>query len=90
MMPVEDMTKLKAIAACWWTAFEAVSSRVLPGFPERGALLRRPLFNLDGGPSSHLPVVMQHFAQRPLRVERVPVPFEFQRGATRMLRLWRV
>lgn len=52
-----------------------------------------PLFNLDGGPSSHLPVVMEHFAQcsirGSIRAECVPVPFEFQRGATRMLRLWR-
>lgn len=48
-----------------------------------------PLFNLDGGPSSHLPVVMAHFARSNVQAELVPVAFEFQRGATRMLKLWR-
>lgn len=48
-----------------------------------------PLLNLDGGPSSHLPVVIAHFARRHVKAELVPVDFEFQRGATRMLKLWR-
>lgn len=46
-----------------------------------------PLVNLDGRPSSHLPVVMEALEEAGLFPELVPVPFEFQRGATRMLRI---
>ena len=46
-----------------------------------------PLVNLDGRPSSHLPVVMERLREAGLFPELVPVPFEFQRGATEMLRI---
>lgn len=45
-----------------------------------------PLMNLDGLPSSHLPGVMRMLREEGAEVELVEVPFEFQRGATRMLR----
>jgi len=48
-----------------------------------------PLLNLDGRPSSHLPGVLAHFAREDVQAELVPVPYEFQVGATRMLRLRR-
>lgn len=48
-----------------------------------------PLVNLDGRPSSHLPDVMNELEACGLMPELVPVPFEFQRGATRMLRVRR-
>ena len=48
-----------------------------------------PLVNLDGRPSSHLPGVLAQFARDGIRVELVPVPYEFQKGATKMLRLRR-
>lgn len=48
-----------------------------------------PLLNLDGRPSSHLPGVLTHFAREGMRPELVPVPYEFQKGATKMLRLRR-
>lgn len=46
-----------------------------------------PLVNLDGRPSSHLPDVMQALADDGFDVETVRVDFEFQVGATRMLRV---
>lgn len=49
-----------------------------------------PLLNLDGLPSSHLPGVMSEMKREGAEVELVRVPFEFQKGATRMLRLRRV
>lgn len=48
-----------------------------------------PLINLDGLPSSHLPGVMSDLRRDGAVAELVRVPFEFQRGATRMLRLRR-
>lgn len=45
-----------------------------------------PLINLDGLPSSHLPCVVRSLRAEGVEVEIVDVPFEFQRGATRMLR----
>lgn len=48
-----------------------------------------PLLNLDGLPSSHLPGVMTALRAEGHGAELVEVPFEFQRGATRMLRLRR-
>jgi SAM-dependent methyltransferase len=48
-----------------------------------------PLFNLDGLPSSHLPGVMNEMKRDGVEAELVRVPFEFQKGATRMLRLSR-
>lgn len=45
-----------------------------------------PLMNLDGLPSSHLPGVMRALSGEGAEMELVEVPFEFQRGATRMLR----
>lgn len=48
-----------------------------------------PLLNLDGLPSSHLPGAMKALRAEGHEAELVEVPFEFQRGATRMLRLRR-
>ena len=48
-----------------------------------------PLVNLDGRPSSHLPGVLAHFAREGVEAGLVPVPYEFQCGATKMLRLRR-
>lgn len=48
-----------------------------------------PLINLDGRPSSHLPGVLAHFAREGRQADLVPVPYEFQRDATKMLRLRR-
>jgi SAM-dependent methyltransferase len=48
-----------------------------------------PLFNLDGRPSSHLPGVMGVLAADGAQCELRDVPFEFQKGARRMLRVWR-
>lgn len=48
-----------------------------------------PLLNLDGRPSSHLPVVIRDLEKDGFEPELVPVPFEFQIGATRMLRIRR-
>lgn len=45
-----------------------------------------PLMNLDGPPSSHLPGVMRALREEGAEMELVEVPFEFQRGTTRMLR----
>ena len=48
-----------------------------------------PLLNLDGRPSSHLPVVMRALEADGHDAELVPVDFEFQIGATKMLRVRR-
>jgi SAM-dependent methyltransferase len=48
-----------------------------------------PLVNLDGRPSSHLRVVMRELEQLGFLPELVPVPFEFQIGATQMLQVRR-
>lgn len=48
-----------------------------------------PLINLDGLPSSHLPGVMNVLRGEGVEVALVDVPFEFQKGATRMLVLRR-
>jgi hypothetical protein len=48
-----------------------------------------PLINLDGRPSSHLPVVMRALESEGVEPELVSVSFEFQIGATKMLRLRR-
>ena len=44
-----------------------------------------PLFNLDGRPSSHLPGVMRALDRDGVRCALQEVPFEFQKGARRML-----
>lgn len=49
-----------------------------------------PLVNLDGRPSSHLPDVMRALADDGFEVGTELVDFEFQLGATRMLRVRRV
>ncbi|MDR3499951.1 MAG: class I SAM-dependent methyltransferase [Parvibaculum sp.] len=49
-----------------------------------------PLANLDGRPSSHLPGVMRALKDLGLVPELVAVPFEFQRGATTMLRVRKI
>jgi hypothetical protein len=46
-----------------------------------------PLINLDGRPSSHLPVVIRDLERDGFEPELVPVPFEFQIGASQMLRV---
>tara|TARA_R110000868_G_scaffold31627_1_gene115795 strand:+ start:4390 stop:5106 length:717 start_codon:yes stop_codon:yes gene_type:complete len=48
-----------------------------------------PLINLDGRPSSHLPVVMRALEADGFDAELVPVDFEFQIGANKMLRVRR-
>lgn len=48
-----------------------------------------PLVNLDGRPSSHLPGAVRALAEAGMWPELVPVPFEFQKGATKMLRVTR-
>lgn len=48
-----------------------------------------PLINLDGRPSSHLPTVMTELEAGGLFPELATVPFEFQIGATQMLRVRR-
>ena len=45
-----------------------------------------PLFDLAGNPSEHLRATIQTL-QRSANVERVPVPFEFRRGDSNMLRI---
>lgn len=47
-----------------------------------------PLLDLDGAPSRHVEPVAAALSEM-ASVEIVPVPFEFQKGATRMLRLRR-
>ena len=46
-----------------------------------------PLVNLDGLPSSHLPGIMNALWREDVETELVLVPFEFQKGPTRMLRV---
>ena len=46
-----------------------------------------PLLGLDGEASPHLEPVLAALRERGLAAETAPVPFEFQKGATRMLRL---
>ena len=46
-----------------------------------------PLVNLDGRPSSHLPVVMRALAAEGYVPQLQDVDFEFQIGATKMLRV---
>lgn len=46
-----------------------------------------PLVNLDGRPSSHLPEVMRILEGDGFVPQLVPIDFEFQRGATKMLRI---
>lgn len=48
-----------------------------------------PLFNLDGRPSSHLPAVLRALAEAGIDCVLQEVPFEFQKGARRMLRIRR-
>lgn len=48
-----------------------------------------PLVNLDGRPSSHLPVVMRELEGLGFAPVLADVPFEFQIGATKMLRVRR-
>ncbi|ABS64465.1 conserved hypothetical protein [Parvibaculum lavamentivorans DS-1] len=48
-----------------------------------------PLINLDGRPSSHLPGIIEALSADGARPELVTVPFEFQAGATRMLKVSR-
>ncbi|HEY4345555.1 MAG TPA: hypothetical protein VGN05_14485, partial [Parvibaculum sp.] len=48
-----------------------------------------PLINLDGRPSSHLPVVIRDLERDGFEPKLVHVPFEFQIGATQMLRVRR-
>jgi SAM-dependent methyltransferase len=48
-----------------------------------------PLINLDGRPSSHLPIVVRELEDQGFAPELMPVPFEFQIGATKMLRVRR-
>ncbi|MGV8995862.1 MAG: class I SAM-dependent methyltransferase [Parvibaculaceae bacterium] len=48
-----------------------------------------PLVNLDGRPSSHLPVVMRALAAEGFKPQLQEVDFEFQIGATKMLRVTR-
>ena len=48
-----------------------------------------PLVNLDGLPSSHLPGIVQALRAEGAAAELIDVPFEFQRGAIRMLRVRR-
>jgi hypothetical protein len=46
-----------------------------------------PLLDLDAAPSPHVSPVIEHFNNRGYRVETVRVPYEFQRGGNRMLRV---
>lgn len=48
-----------------------------------------PLLGLDGEVSPHLEPVLDALRERGLTAESVPVAFEFQRGANRMLRVRR-
>ena len=48
-----------------------------------------PLQDMQGNPSCHLEPVFNRLDSQ-ARVEKVDVPFEFQRGATQMLRLTRL
>lgn len=68
-------------------AFHVASLRELLRVAEEVRVF--PLVNLDGLPSSHLPGAMGVLCGEGVRAELVEVPFEFQRGATRMLKLTR-
>ncbi len=48
-----------------------------------------PLLELGGKESRHLPAVMMALPRMGLRVEKVSVPYEFQRGGNEMLRIIR-
>jgi hypothetical protein len=48
-----------------------------------------PLIKMDGEPALHLATVRSELEQRGFVVSVDPVPFEFQRGATSMLRIRR-
>lgn len=48
-----------------------------------------PLVKMDGAPARHLAAVRSQLEQRGFIVSIDPVPFEFQRGATSMLRITR-
>jgi len=48
-----------------------------------------PLIALDGRPSPHLAPVLAALRRQGLTADTPPVPFEFQRGANRMLRVRR-
>lgn len=47
-----------------------------------------PLLTLEGRPSPHLPGLLKALCRDGVAAELVKVPFEFQKGATEMLRLW--
>lgn len=49
-----------------------------------------PLVNMDGRPSSHLPGICRMLVPAGYEVSREAVGFEFQRGATHMLRVRRL
>src|SRR5262249_54445928 len=46
-----------------------------------------PLLQLGGARSPHLDAVIETLARRGLRADLVEVPYEFQRGGNRMLRV---
>lgn len=46
-----------------------------------------PLLAEDGKVSSHLPIVMRALAEADINAEMAKVPYQFQKGATEMLRL---
>jgi hypothetical protein len=48
-----------------------------------------PLIALNGAPSPHLAPVMAALSASETPARLVSVPFEFQRGATQMLRIWK-
>ena len=47
-----------------------------------------PMISLDGTPSPHVETCRRFLEQRGARVTIEPVPFEFQRGANHLLRIW--
>jgi hypothetical protein len=48
-----------------------------------------PLLSLDRRPSPHLDPLVTYLAEQGWRTEVLPVPYEFQRGGNRMLRIGR-
>src|SRR5438270_8831865 len=48
-----------------------------------------PLLSLDRRPSPHLNPLVTYLAEKGWRTEVLPVPYEFQRGGNRMLRIGR-
>ena len=48
-----------------------------------------PLLALGNRPSPHLPPLMNELQERNFKVEKVTVPYEFQKGGHQMLRVWR-